>query len=47
MQLQQQWVSPSLRRYGTFENTTQQGCDKSFGTNDGFTFEGQAIVCAS
>lgn len=42
-----QWVSPEVRRYGTFESTTQDGCDKKFGTGDGFTFQGQAIVCAS
>jgi hypothetical protein len=47
MQQQQQWVSPVVRRYGTFENTTKQGCDKTFGTTDGFTFQGVAIVCAS
>lgn len=47
MQQQQQWVAPSLRRYGTFESTTNEGCDKQYGTNDGYTFAGQAVVCAS
>lgn len=40
------WVPPRIRRYGSFETATQ-GCDKHFGGADGFTFMGQAIVCAS
>jgi hypothetical protein len=40
------WVAPEVRRYGTFEEATQ-GCDKTYGGEDGFTFMGQAIVCAS
>jgi hypothetical protein len=43
----QQWVSPVIRSYGTFESTTQQGCDKRLGESDSFTFMGDAIVCAS
>jgi hypothetical protein len=39
------WVSPEIRRFGTFEAATQ-GCDKTLGANDGYTFQGQAIVCA-
>lgn len=38
------WVSPEIRRYGTFEAITQE-CDKQLGSADGFTFIGQAIVC--
>ena len=38
------WVSPEIRKYGTFEAITQ-GCDKTLGSSDGFTFMGQAIVC--
>jgi hypothetical protein len=41
------WASPEVRRFGTFESATQGGCDKTFGTSDGFTFEGQAIVCSA
>lgn len=41
------WVSPEVRRFGTFEAATQLGCDKTYGESDGFTFAGQAIVCAS
>lgn len=41
-----QWKTPEIRTYGTFESMTQV-CDKTFGSNDGFTFQGQAIVCAS
>ncbi|MFL5613867.1 MAG: hypothetical protein ACJ796_09435 [Gemmatimonadaceae bacterium] len=40
------WVSPEIRRFGTFEAATQD-CDKTLGLNDGFTFQGQAIVCAT
>ena len=47
MQQQQQWVSPVVQRYGTFESMTKQGCDKTYGITDGFTFDGVAIVCAS
>lgn len=43
----QRWTAPSIRRYGTFEAATQQYCDKQLGSADGFTFIGQAIVCAS
>jgi hypothetical protein len=41
------WVSPEIRRFGTFEAATHGGCEKTFGDNDGFTFQGQAIVCAT
>ena len=40
------WISPEVRRFGTFEAATQ-GCDKHLGESDGFTFVGQAIVCAA
>jgi hypothetical protein len=40
------WVSPEIRRFGTFEAATQ-GCDKTLGSSDSFTFQGQAIVCVS
>jgi hypothetical protein len=44
----QSWAVPSIRRYGTFEAATQRyGCDKDLGATDGFTFQGQAIACAS
>lgn len=39
-----QWISPQIRRYGTFEAATQM-CDKKLGETDGFTFAGLAIVC--
>jgi hypothetical protein len=43
-----QWHAPELVRLGGFRDLTQQtGCNKTFGTTDGFTFEGQAIVCRS
>ena len=38
-------MEPSIRRYGTFESTTQTFCDKKLGGSDGFTFMGQSIVC--
>ena len=40
------WTSPRVQRYGTFQEKTQY-CDKRFGGSDGFTFIGQAIMCAS
>lgn len=40
------WVVPEVRRFGTFETATQ-GCDKTFGTSDGFTFQGAPITCAA
>ncbi len=39
------WISPEIRRFGTFETATQ-GCDKTFGATGGYTLQGQAIVCA-
>ena len=46
MQNKRQWISPEIQKYGTFEKATQ-GCDKQLGGTDGFTYMGQAIVCAS
>lgn len=44
----QTWITPQIQRYGTFEQKTQAfGCDKDFGGSDGFTFQGQAVICAS
>jgi hypothetical protein len=43
--VKRKWVSPEIRRFGTFEAATQ-GCDKHFGDNDGYTFMGQAITCS-
>lgn len=40
------WTAPVVQRFGTFEAATQ-GCDKTFGANDGFTFQGSAISCVS
>jgi hypothetical protein len=37
---------PALRVLGSVQTLTQ-GCDKHLGSSDGFTFVGQAIVCAS
>ena len=42
----QPWVSPEIRRYGTFETATQ--CEKTLGSTDGNTFQGLGpIVCVS
>ena len=43
-QTKRAWTKPTIRTYGTFESTTQE-CDKDLGSSDGFTFQGQAIVC--
>ena len=40
------WVRPEVRKYGSFESATLE-CDKKLGETDGYTFVGQAIVCAS
>ena len=40
------YQAPSLRVLGSVAELTQ-GCDKTTGTSDGFTFQGQAIVCKS
>lgn len=37
---------PKLTVIGTVQELTQS-CDKSFGSSDGFTFDGQAVVCAA
>jgi len=39
------WISPEVRRFGTFETATQ-GCDKHLGDADGYTFMGVNIVCS-
>jgi hypothetical protein len=40
------YSAPKLIVYGPVEEITQ-GCDKSFGTTDGFTFRGLPIQCTS
>ena len=37
---------PALRVLGSVQQLTQY-CDKQYGSSDGFTFQGQAIVCSS
>jgi hypothetical protein len=46
MQQKRQWVPPQVARFGTFEEATQ-GCNKTYGASDSFTFQGQSIVCAA
>lgn len=40
------YVAPALRVLGSVAELTQ-GCDKTLGSTDGFTFQGNAIVCKS
>jgi hypothetical protein len=40
------YESPTITDFGTLRDLTQ-GCDKRFGSSDGFTFQGQAVVCRS
>jgi hypothetical protein len=40
------YTTPKLLAHGTLEELTQ-GCNKTYGSSDGFTFMGQAIVCMS
>jgi hypothetical protein len=35
---------PRLTVYGTLEELTK-GCDKAWGSSDGFTFQGTPIAC--
>jgi hypothetical protein len=41
-----QWATPTIQRYGSFETVTQ-GCNKDYGGEDGYLFQGQNIVCVS
>ena len=40
------YEAPTLSVLGSVAELTQ-GCDKSLGSSDGFTFQGNAIVCKS
>jgi hypothetical protein len=40
------YEAPALVELGAFQQLTL-GCDKKLGSSDGFTFQGQAIVCSS
>jgi hypothetical protein len=40
------YVAPALAVLGNVADVTL-GCDKHLGSSDGFTFQGQAIVCSS
>lgn len=42
----QPYEPPTLVVLGTVHDLTQ-GCDKMNGSSDGFTYNGQAIVCRS
>jgi hypothetical protein len=39
------YIAPKLTVHGAVEEITK-GCNKTFGSSDGFTFQGQAIVCS-
>lgn len=41
-----EWAMPRLTVFGDVEKITQ-GCDKTYGGSDGFTFQSIAIQCAS
>jgi hypothetical protein len=40
------YEAPALVELGLLQELTL-GCDKNLGSSDGFTFQGQAIVCTS
>jgi hypothetical protein len=40
------YEAPALSVLGSVSELTQ-GCDKTLGSSDGFTFQGNAIVCKS
>jgi hypothetical protein len=48
MQVQEKkvYTPPRLTVHGTVEEITM-GCDKMWGSSDGFTFAGDPIVCVS
>ena len=39
-----EYVAPAVLELGTLHELTLD-CDKTFGHSDGYTFQGQAIVC--
>ncbi len=41
------WTAPNLTVHGTVKEITLTGCDKMWGSTDGYTFAGNAIVCRS
>jgi hypothetical protein len=41
-----EYEPPELAELGSLHELTL-GCDKMFGSTDGFTFMGQSIVCSS
>ena len=45
-ELKRRWVTPEVHSFGTFEAATK-GCDKTLGSADGFTFQGQGVVCVA
>jgi hypothetical protein len=45
-QRREPYEPPALRVLGSVQELTQ-GCDKQYGSSDGFTFNGQSIVCHS
>lgn len=46
VQTHRPYTAPALKVLGSVAELTQ-GCDKTLGSADGFTFQGQAIVCRS
>jgi hypothetical protein len=44
--LERPYTPPALVELGSVDELTL-GCDKTYGDSDGFTFQGQAIVCTS
>ena len=43
-----EYEAPALVELGLLQELTLSGyCDKNLGSSDGFTFQGQAIVCTS
>ena len=40
------YEAPAIHIHGSISELTL-GCDKTVGSSDGFTFQGNAIVCAT
>ncbi len=39
------YQKPAVQRLGSFRELTRQGCDKEYGSEDGYTFLGQVVRC--
>lgn len=43
----ERYEAPQVSVLGTVGDFTADGCDKTLGSSDGYTFMGSAIICSS